>query len=387
MSRLWPYTCLFEREHAHANLEETLPETSCGIFPDSARRGRRNCVSQVELKPWYHQIATGRLQADIAGLLQLLTLEQTRQIKHLRDFSGFGILLLTAMLFRSPLKAILSLSFQDDRYLQIAVAPFMCLFLMYWERTVIFPQARFSPRAGVPLLSVAMLLCLMLMRRQPPIHDAAKMAPIVFPIVLCWMAAFLLCYGIRSFRKAIFALSCLFLMIPVPPELMDRMTTALQLGSAATSFQMLRLMGIPVFREGMTFMLPGLRIEVAPECSGIHSWLAFVLVVILAARVCLRSSWRILVLIASTIPIAIFKNAVRIVTISSLSVYVDRTIIDGPLHHRGGPVFAIVDLAIFVPLLIAFQRSETRSRGLNVMPAADNVRGDLPPSAANASLR
>jgi exosortase len=231
-------------------------------------------------------------------------------------------------------------------------------------------------------------LCLTVIHRQPPIQEAAGMAPILFAIVLVWMAAFLLFYGIQSFRKALFALCCLFLMIPVPPELMERMTVALQHGSAATSFQILRLMGIPVFREGMTFMVPGLSIQVAPECSGIHSWLAFVMVAILAARVCLRSPWRILALIASTVPVAIFKNAVRIVTISTLTAYVDRTIIDGPLHHRGGPVFAIVDLAIFVPLLIAFQRSETRSRRLNgVMPAAGSVSGGLPPSAAKASVQ
>jgi exosortase len=336
---------------------------------------------------WHDKILTRRFE-DIAGLLhQSLTLKPTRQIWNLRNLSVFGILLLTAILFGSPLKAVLSLSFQDDRYLQIAVAPFMSLFLMYWERTVIFPQARFSPRVGIPLLSVATLLCLTVIHWQPPIQEAAGMAPILFAIVLVWMAVFLLFFGSRSFKKALFALCCLFLMIPVPPELMDWMTVELQHGSAATSFQILRLMGIPVFREGMRFMLPGLSIEVAPECSGIHSWLAFVLVAILAARVCLRSSWKILALIASTVPIAIFKNAVRIVVLSSLSVYVDRTIIDSPLHHRGGPVFAIVDLAIFVPLLIAFQRSEIRSRRLNgVMPAAGSS-GGLPPSAAKASVR
>jgi exosortase/archaeosortase family protein len=110
----------------------------------------------------------------------------------------------------------------------------------------------------------------------------------------------------------------------------------------------------------MRLQLPGLTIEVAPECSGIHSWLAFVLVAILSTRVFLRSSWKMLLLVALTVPIAIFKNAVRIVLISTLSVYVDRGIIDGPLHHEGGPVFALLDLAIFVPLLVFFRKLESR---------------------------
>ena len=307
------------------------------------------------------------VRRDIAGILKLQSLEQTRQNRIIRNSSLFGVLLLTTILYWAPLKAALSLSFQDDRYLQIAVAPFMCLFLLYWGRSAIFSEARFSPRAGVVLLSVALISGIVLVRRQSSYDEITRLIPIIFAVVLVWMAVFLLFFGGRSFKKALFPLCCLFLMIPISPSLMDWITTELQHGSATTSFYILRLMGIPVFREGMTFMLPGLSIKVAPECSGIHSWLAFVIVAIMAARVCLRSHWRMLLLVSLTIPIAIFKNAVRIVVISSLTAYVDRGIISGPLHHQGGPLFALVDLAIFVPLLIALQRSETRWRGLNIV--------------------
>ncbi|MGA2716525.1 MAG: exosortase/archaeosortase family protein [Bryobacteraceae bacterium] len=290
-------------------------------------------------------------------------LEQTRMNGTFRTWSVLGILLLTTILFWLPLKAVLSLSFQDDRYLPIAVAPFMCLFLLYWERRVIFPQARFSPRAGLPLLSVAMLLGLVLRHWQPPANEGAGLIPVMCAVILVWMAAFFLCYGPRSFKKALFALCCLLLMIPVPAAWMDRITVGMEHGSAATSYVLLRLMGIPVFRQDMTLSLPGLNILVAPECSGIRSWLAFVLGAILATRVYLRSGWGISALIVMTVPIAIFKNAIRIVLLASLTVYVNRGIIDSPLHHQGGPVFALIDIAIFVPLLALFQRLEPRVLG------------------------
>jgi exosortase/archaeosortase family protein len=126
------------------------------------------------------------------------------------------------------------------------------------------------------------------------------------------------------------------------------------------------------FQTWMTFLLPGLSFEVAPECSGIDSCLAFVIAAILASRPCLRSVPRTLVLIVLTILIAIFKNAVRIVVITSRSVYVNRAVIDGPLHHRGGPVFALLDIALFVPLLFAFWRSE--AGGLGVRPDSQSSR-------------
>jgi len=69
----------------------------------------------------------------------------------------------------------------------------------------------------------------------------------------------------------------------------------------------------------MLLQLRGLTVEVAKECSGIRSCVVFVIVAIVASRVCLRSVWAQWALIVSMIPIAIFKNAVRIVVISTLS--------------------------------------------------------------------
>lgn len=232
-------------------------------------------------------------------------------------------------------------------------------------------------RAGAPWLAVAVLSGLALMHWLPPANGAG-LASVMFAIVLVWMAAFFLCYGPRSFRKALFALCCLLLMIPVPAEWMDRITVGMEHGSAVTSWLLLRLLGIPVFRQDMTLSLPGLNILVAPECSGIRSWLAFVLGAILATRVYLRSGWGMAALIAMTVPIAIFKNAIRIVLLGALTIYVNRGIIDSPLHHQGGPVFAVIDVAIFVPLLALFQRLESFARKSRMaqVPAAG-----LPPSA------
>jgi exosortase len=193
--------------------------------------------------------------------------------------------------------------------------------------------------------------------------EGARQPLVIFAIVLVWMASFILCYGIQSFRIALVPLCCLLLMIPASAAWMDQVTIGLQHASAATSFAMLRLAGIPVFKQGMIFLLRGITVEVAPECSGIRSCLVFVLVAIVASRVCLRSVWTQWMLIAFMIPIAIFKNAVRIVVISLLSAYVDTGYLHGRLHHEGGVVFSLVGIALFVPLLFVLQWLESRGRG------------------------
>jgi hypothetical protein len=62
------------------------------------------------------------------------------------------------------------------------------------------------------------------------------------------------------------------------------------------------------------------------------------------------------------IPIAIFKNAARIATISLLGIYVDRGFLYGSLHHQGGLLVALIALGMYVPLLFTLQKSEVQSR-------------------------
>jgi exosortase/archaeosortase family protein len=71
-----------------------------------------------------------------------------------------------------------------------------------------------------------------------------------------------------------------------------------------------------------------------------------------------------LALMLVTVPIVLFKNAVRIVTISTLAAYVDRSWLDGPFHHKyGGIVFSIVGMTLFVVALGGLQKIEGWRRG------------------------
>ena len=108
----------------------------------------------------------------------------------------------------------------------------------------------------------------------------------------------------------------------------------------------------------MRLSLPGLEIEVAPECSGIHSCLALALVGLLASRVFLRSGWSRLALVVATVPIAVFKNAIRISVLASLGAYVNRAVLFGPIHRNGGMVFTPLAVVLLVMLLLTLQKAE-----------------------------
>lgn len=272
-----------------------------------------------------------------------------------------GILLALILLFASPLKTAFALSHTDDRYVQVLVGPLICAYLLYWDRQNIFSQAEYSPRIGILVLTVA-LVCLGAGSRLQISEPILSTVPVVFGLVLFLLGAFVFCFGTRSMRAARYALCCLWLAVPIPPAVIDGLTAAYQQGSAAISLIILELAGVSVLRDGTSFSIPGLDFRIAPECSGIRSGLAFLMVSILASRLYLKSSWTRSILILSTIPIAMFKNAIRIVVTTSLGAYVDRSFIDGPFHHKyGGLIFSPLDFLLFVPLLLGLQKLENLS--------------------------
>lgn len=132
------------------------------------------------------------------------------------------------------------------------------------------------------------------------------------------MAGFVLCYGTESFWAGLFPWLFLLLMIPVPSIALDKIVLTLQNCSAATTYAVFKLLGVPVLLRHFTFLLPGVEIEITQECSGIRSSQALFITSILAGHLFLQSNWRRAFLSFYTIPVVIIKNALRIVTISSL---------------------------------------------------------------------
>jgi exosortase len=104
---------------------------------------------------------------------------------------------------------------------------------------------------------------------------------------------------------------------------------------------MFGLIGMPFFRQGFDFALPGLTIQVAEECSGIRSSLALLISGLVMAHLFLRTAWGRTAFVLVIVPLAILKNAVRIVLLTWLAVHIDRSFITGSIAHQSGgiPIF------------------------------------------------
>lgn len=269
-----------------------------------------------------------------------------------------GICAVTLVIFLRPFVALAALSLHDDRYaVALAIAP-ISVGLVWFNRGEILRGAQYCFLPGI-IFAIAGLALLAICDMPGNL-----LSQYVFPIrigalLLVVIGAFVACYGTRAAVAASFPLAFLFLMVPIPATLLDRVVIALQHGSAEVSYQIFKLAGAPVFRESpVRFSLPGVTIEVANECSGIRSSLSLFISSLVAGYLLLRSGWSRTFLALATVPVAIVKNALRIVTISWLGVYVDPGFLQGRLHRNSGLPFSLIALAMLAPVLLMLMRVE-----------------------------
>ena len=263
--------------------------------------------------------------------------------------------------FYYPGVQLLRMSFHSELYSHIPLIPLISLCILIFSRNRIFSETRWG-WAGSALLALGLGMLLsgnwITGLKQ---HDYLSM--VMSGAVLWFIGSFVLAYGGKSFKEAMFPLLFLVFVIPIPTFILDPFVDLLLIGSAYSTELIYNLTGVPVHRDGFTFALPGITIEVARECSGIRSSIALIITSVCAGYLFLNKGWARVVLVLSFFPITVFKNALRIVTLSLLASYVDTRFITGSwLHKSGGIPFFAVGLALMAPVLWALMKAEKRNQ-------------------------
>jgi len=248
----------------------------------------------------------------------------------------------------------------------ILLVPFITAALIWVQKKNIFHDIRYSPLGGTIVIAFGGALSVAGRAAAGRLGENDYLAVMTLSLVVTWLGGFLLFYGSTSFNIALFPLLFLVFAIPVPSPVLDRAIAVLQAGSANMASVLLKLTGTPVHREGFLFQIPGLDFVVAPECSGIRSGISLVIASMLAGYLLLRSLWRKGTLVLAAIPILIFKNALRIATLSLLAIHFDKRILTSRLHREGGIPFFVLGLLLMYPVLALLVKSE---RNKAVWPA------------------
>jgi len=173
-------------------------------------------------------------------------------------------------------------------------------------------------------------------------------------------------WGFALLRFLLVPLGLLFLAMPIPSIVFNKIAFPLQLFASRCAVWSMSVLGIPVLRQGNVIELKPLnsfdtkKLEVVEACSGIRSLMTLVTLAVVFAYFThapsdndtptgkrfgwLRSYWfwRAVIIVGSAVPIAILTNAFRVSGTGVLAHYYGTAIADGFFHSFSGWAIYIV---------------------------------------------
>jgi len=286
-----------------------------------------------------------------------------RQVQRLAVAAG-----LLAVCFGSPLLRLVSFARHSDLFSYILLIPFISGYLIWSIRTKLnFESVRPCwPGAALGFAAGGAILAGYWMGRHggwmPQTQDYLGLMTLAF--LCCFWGVCLATLGYKLPGQVFFPLAFLAFAVPLPANWQDHIDTFFQHTSAGAAVGFCNVAREPVLRDGLVLQFPGIALRVAPECSGIHSTLVLLITSLLACYLFLRRFWTRAALVLAVIPLAILRNGFRVFTLGWLCSHVSPSMIDSPIHHKGGPIFFALSLIPFFLLLVFLRKKDSNSYGV-----------------------
>ncbi len=266
-----------------------------------------------------------------------------------------------ALCFAVPIYHLITFAAHNELYSYILLMPLVSWYLIRLKRPGALPYSKPFFGAGVALgvAGAAVLAGYFVFGRSAlklEMEDYLAINMLAFFLFLLGAAFIFL--GRETLRACAFPLGILVFIVPMPVVMRQAVEIFLQNGSALVADGMFQLSGMSFVRDGLVFRLPGVSLQVATECSGIHSSWILLLTSLLAGNLFLRSPWKRGLLALVVIPLSLLRNGFRVFTIGQLCVHIGPQMIDSFIHRKGGPIFFVLSLIPFFFLLAYLHRSE-----------------------------
>lgn len=209
-----------------------------------------------------------------------------------------------------------------------------------WQRKDLLPKV-ITPSSGSGYLVLLLSGVLFFLGKA-----AAVDALVFVSMWLCVVALVLFVYGWRSMKAFLFPLLVLAFAVPPPPFINRTLTFNLRLVSSDLSVRIMQLFDIPVFREGNVIDLGVIQLHVVDACSGLRYVFPTILLgIVMGYWFNSRTSQRVLVIL-STVPTAIFTNAVRIAIVGYLARNVSVETAENFFHDASGIVIYLLSIVV-----------------------------------------
>ena len=285
------------------------------------------------------------------------------------------LLLLIALLYASILVRLILQWNRVPNFQHGIFVPIFALYILWQDRKRLAAITPAPSWAGLPVVMLGLLALV--------VGDlGAEIFLQRLSLLILLAGLIILFHGRKFFRAVLFPWAFLFLMIPIPILLMNRVTFPLQLLAASLSTGMLELV-TAVHREGNRIMLASGELDVAEACSGIRSLLTLVTLAVVYGYLVETRKWVRVALVCLAVPIAVAANCARVLVEGILVQvgYIDAT--KGVPHTIAGlVVFAVALIMLFAVhrlILLIWKSGPVAPQSL--VPSTDQSPARIPEKA------
>jgi len=252
---------------------------------------------------------------------------------------GAGLAVLVGILYRGVLPAWIEDLWIDPNYSHGLLVPFAAAWLAYQRRDRL---AALVPRPAASALLIVLggflLLAFGLLAAELFVTRLSLL------VLLTGLVAFIL--GYQYVRVLALPLVFLLFMVPLPALVLNAIALPLQLTASQVAITVLQGLGVPALREGNVILLPNVALEVVEACSGLRSLVSLAAMGVLVAALTLRGTSARVLLIASSIPVAVLTNGMRVSGTGMLAYYFGPGVANGFFHAFSGWVVFVVALVL-----------------------------------------
>ncbi len=229
----------------------------------------------------------------------------------------------------------------DENYSHGFLIPLISGYLL-WQRKDVIKNVTLSPSStGLPIVLMGLAVYLVG-------NVAGESFTMRISMLVVLMGTILFGYGSTLFKTVSFPFFYLIFMIPLPYIFYDSIAFPLKLLVSKYSVGFLKIIGIPVLREGNVIQLVNTTLEVADACSGIRSIISLLALSMALAYFTQRGWIKKWILVVLAIPIAIFANSIRVIGTGILADRYGAGVAEGFFHEFAGLVIFGVAMVMLI---------------------------------------
>lgn len=230
----------------------------------------------------------------------------------------------------------------ESYYTHGFLVPFVVAFLVWQKRDELAKTPVVPMNIGLVILILSLLA-----------HFAAFSFKIYFisgfSIISTLIGLILYLFGKEILFKLTFPIFFIVFMIPLPRVLIIHISFNMKLFVAQIAAYVVNAMGISALRAGSVIHLPNTSLTVGSPCSGLRSLISLTALGSIYAYLVNMSLPRKFILFLTSIPLALFSNAVRVVLLLLVAYVYGSDVATGKFHdYSGFLVFVIAFLGLKV---------------------------------------